>query len=142
MIIALTGKRGEEADGRASIILHLNSKLHGMGLKFGLLHVRNGKDEVKDSGPLLNKELYFSAIDRRGTLQTVVAYRKDTGFQFKCFADMNGYDFEAVAQALKENGFVEISKGGGELSRVWFILPNYPQYTTIDKLVNNFYYPS
>jgi hypothetical protein len=136
------GKKDGELGVRAPIILRLNPQLQGMDLKFGLLHVRDGKDEVKDSGPLLNKEIAFHEIDRRGTLQAVVVYPENIGFQFKCFVDIKGNDFEKVKKALEDNGFTEISQGGGKASRIWFILPEYKTYKTVDGLLDNFYYPS
>ena len=113
-----------------------------MGVLFGLLHVRDGKDQISDHGPLLNKEIYFEHADRRKTLESIVKYRKTIGFQFKCFVNHEGVPFKTIKKMLKKNGFRNISRGGGKSYRAWFILPEYPTCHTTDGILNNFFYPA
>jgi hypothetical protein len=129
--------------GTARIVLHLTDALLKLDLKFGVLHVRDGKDEVRDSGPILNEEIPFKAIDRHGTMEATIRYRKTLGFQFKCFVDYSGaYDDDKLEQLLKGAKFSNISKGQGPIHRIFFILDEYPVYDTIDKFTNNYFYPA
>jgi hypothetical protein len=126
----------------AHIVIRLSDDLQKLNLHFGLLHVRDGKDELKDSGPLLNEEIEFRAVDRRGTLEAVVKFSKRLGFQFKCFVDQGEYGYDRIETLLKDNKFVEISKGEGKRNRIWFILPDQSTYKTFDEFINNYYYPA
>jgi hypothetical protein len=126
----------------ARIIIHLSEELQKLNLRFEILHVRDGKDEVKDAGPLLNEEIPFRAIDRHGTLEANVKYSKRLGFQFKCFVNQGEYSYEKLEQALRGGQFIEITKGIGPRFRLFFILQDYPTYKTIDGFINNYYYPS
>lgn len=125
-----------------TIAITLSEELLNTLLRFGLLHVRDGKDEVPDHGPLLNKETYFNELDDRGTLIVKVAHDPGLGFQFKCFVDHRGYSFERVKKALEANGFYEVTKGEGKKFRAWFLLRNYNVCSTIDGIRNNFFYPA
>jgi hypothetical protein len=140
LLLILVPKGHDVATAR--IVIVLNDDLQKLNLKFWLLHVRDGKDEVRDAGPLLNEEIAFRPVDRRGTMEATVRYAKSLGLQFKCFAEQGNHTFETVETRLKDNGFVEISKGVGPKFRVFFILTEHPTYTTVDKFLNNYYYPS
>ncbi|UCE58911.1 MAG: hypothetical protein JSU63_15895 [Phycisphaerales bacterium] len=129
-------------NGSASIVLKLSDEVQNTNLEFGLLHVRDGKDQVSDKGPLLNKEISFKEIDRQGTVVAQVTYAKHIGFQFKCFVDHKGTSFDTVKDLLSINGYIGISKGGGKPFRAWFLLPDYNTCLTIDGITNNFYYPA
>lgn len=133
--------RGSEL-ATARIVIVLNDDLQKLNLRFWLLHVRDGKDEVKDAGPLLNEEIAFRSLDRHGTMEATVTYSKRIGFQFKCFAEQGEYTYEKVESLLKDSDFVEVSKGVGPKFRIFFILKEYPTYKTIDGFLNNYYYPS
>lgn len=124
------------------IVIHLSGELQRQSLKFFLLQVRNGKDEVPGAGPPLNKEIEFSKIDDRGNLEAIVRTPANSGFQFKCFVHYAPLEFQNVKKLLEEAGFDQISEGGGRSFRAWFLIKNYPVYTTKDGFVNNFYYPS
>jgi hypothetical protein len=126
----------------ARIVIRLDEDIQKLNLRFGLLHVRDGKDELRDSGPTLNEEIEFQAVDRRGTFEAVVKFSKRLGFQYKCFVDQGEHGFEKVEALLKSNRFVEISKGEGKRNRIWFILPEHPTYKTFDGFINNYYYPA
>ena len=130
------------SDSTVSIFLHVSMNLLDLGVLFGLLHVRDGKDQITDHGPLLNKEIYFEHADRRKTLESIVKHRKIMGFQFKCFVNHEGIPFKTVKKMLKKNGFKNISRGGGKSYRTWFILPEYPTCHTVDGILNNFFYPA
>lgn len=129
-------------DGSASIVLNLSEELQNKNLTFGLLHVRDGKDQISDKGPLLNREIVFREIDRHGTLVANVTYARQIGFQFKCFVDYKGTAFDEVKDLLSSNGYERISKGGGKPFRAWFLLADYRTCLTIDGFTNNFYYPA
>jgi hypothetical protein len=124
------------------IVLHLSEELRRLNLGFGVLHVRDGKDEVSDSGPLLNKEISFHEIDRHGNIEATITFSSQIGFQFKCFVDHKPYEYDNIKSLLEKNDFQHISIGKGKPFRIWFILPEYDTYTTIDGILNNFYYPS
>jgi hypothetical protein len=141
LILMLFVPRGSGVE-TTSIVIHLSDELQKLNLQFELLHVRDGKDQVKDSGPLLNEEVPFRPIDRHGTLEAAVTYRKRLGFQFKCFVNQGEVDYSKLEQLLKESGFVNISKGVGPRFRIFFVLQDYPTYTTIDGFLNNYFYPS
>jgi len=140
LVLVLIHRGNEVATVR--IVIVLNDDLQKLGLRFWLLHVRDGKDEIKDAGPLLNEEIAFKSLDRHGTMEATVTYSKRIGFQFKCFVEQVDYPYERVEQLLKESDFSEPSKGVGPKYRIFFILKEYPTYKTIDGFVNNFYYPS
>ncbi|MGI0016320.1 MAG: hypothetical protein ACREBU_23110 [Nitrososphaera sp.] len=126
----------------ARILIHLSEDLRKLNLHFGLLHVRDGKDEVSDKGPLLNEEIVFTEIDRLGNIEATIRFSKHLGFQFKCYVDYRPYEFDEVNRLLEGNNFLDISRGEGKPFRIWFILPGYTTYKTVDGIVNNFYYPS
>jgi hypothetical protein len=129
----------------AKIRILLNEKILDKNITFGVLHVRDGKDEVQESGPLLNDELFFKDVaSAPKEKEVVVNYRGNLGFQFKCFADYedSGLSLNEVAQLLEENGFRDIREGGAQKKRVWFLLEGFPTYTTVDHLINNFFYPA
>ena len=143
---ASSNRHGEsirtEQDGSASIVLDLSEELQNKILTFCLLHVRDGKDQIPDKGPLLNREIVFEEIDRHGALIARVTYAKRLGFQFKCFADHKGTPFDEVKALLSSNGYEGIGKGRGKPFRAWFLLPEYTTCRTIDGITNNFYYPA
>jgi len=141
LVLLLFFPKGSEA-ASARIVINLSDELQNLNLRFELLHVRDGKDEVKDAGPLLNEEILFRAIDRHGTLEATVKYSKRLGFQFKCFVNQGEYDYGRLEQLLKDNHFTEISKGVGPKFRIFFILPDYQTYKTVDGFLNNYFYPS
>lgn len=137
------GDVSQEKETQATrIVIKLPPELRQPTLDFGLLHVRDGKDEVADSGPLLNKEIPFTQIDRLGSMEAVVESVVPLGFQFKCYVDHSGLEFEKVKELLETAGFGHVSKGAGKPFRAWFIVPEYPTYQTVDGMLNNFFYPS
>lgn len=126
---------------KANIFLRVPDEILGSRTKFGLLHVRDGEDEVSDRGPLLNKVRWFGEVDKRRNVGTSVRYAKNLGFQFKCFADYKEISFDRVKQVLENNGYLSVRKGRGKAKRAWFIHPDYPPYKTLDGIDNNFFYP-
>ncbi len=125
------------------IVIELEEGLLIEKLTFGLLHVRDGKDQVPESGPLLNNELFFERTNYR-RLEVSVRYRGNLGFQFKCFVDYGetGLSFEEIADLLMRSGFQFVSKGAGKPFRAWFLLDDYDTCVTVDKITNNFFYPA
>jgi hypothetical protein len=87
-------KRGKTT---TPITLQLPRKLaEDERLKFGLLHVRDGKDQAIEQGSLLNKTYWFRELngtrrasadigDATTTLEASPKHAKALGFQFKCF---------------------------------------------------------
>ncbi len=126
---------------KTEIFLKVPEEVLNTEIKFGLLHVRDGKDEVSDRGELLNKINWFKKVDRQGNLKTSVRYTKNLGFQFKCFADYMDINFDQLKEVLEKNGYLRVTKGEGKAKRVWFIHPDYPSCKTVDKIENNFFYP-
>ena len=127
---------------KAKISLKVPDSVLNSGTTFGLLQIRDGNDEFSNSGPLLNKEIFFNKIDQRGNFIVSINYTKNLGFQFKCFADYTGITFEHLKETLEKNGYIYVSKGKGKMMRAWFIHPDYSICKTVDKLINNYYYPS
>jgi hypothetical protein len=126
------------------IVLHLTEELQQLNLHFGVIHVRDGKDQT-DHGRLLNEEIPFEPIDRGGTLKATITYKKSLGVQFKCFVDQGPYEYEKIEQMLKNAGFSNISKGEGQKFHIFFILNGKPYSTTEsipERHLNNFVYPS
>jgi hypothetical protein len=140
VVLLVTHKGGDTASAR--IIIHLPEDLQKLNLQFGVLHVRDGKDEVLGTGDIVNEEIPFRSVDRQGTMEATITYTKRLGFQFKCFVDHRQYEYAQIERLLKEAGFLDPSEGGGKKFRIWFILEGYPTYTTIDGFMNNYYYPS
>lgn len=126
---------------KVDIFLKIPDEILDTGTKFGLLHVRDGKDEVSNRGPLLNKATWFRKVDKRNNLRTSVYYAKNLGFQFKCFADYKEIDFDRVKEVLEKNGYLSVAKGKDKPKRTWFIHPGYPTCKTVDEIENNFFYP-
>ena len=127
---------------RETVIIKVPELVLSSATKFGLLHVRDGKDEVSDKGPILHKEHYFKKIDRRGHLKVSIRYTRNLGFQFKCFADYTGITFEELKETLEQDGYLDVRRGAGRPMRAWFICPDYSPCTTVDGIKNNFFYQS
>lgn len=106
--------------------------------KFGLLHVRNGKDEVADHSPLLNKEKWFANVGPQTTQIVTVRYKKNLGFQYKCFVDYANLSFERLRAELEDTGYKSITPWEGKRGRAGFIHPRDPVCETIDGYTNNF----
>lgn len=125
---------------KVEIFLKVPKEILCTRTNFGLLHVRDGKDEVSDRGPLQNKVKWFKKVDERGDLRTSVRYTKNLGFQFKCFADYRKIDFDRLKEVLEKNKFLNFTKGEGKAKRAYFIHPDYPICKTVDGIENNFFY--
>jgi hypothetical protein len=123
-------------------VIHISDELRIPSFRFGLLHVRDGKDDVRSSGPLINKEIPFEEIDRLGNMEAVVESVTSLGFQFKCYVDHEEHNFGELKNLLEGAGFTQVSEGAGRPFRAWFILPGYTTYVTTDGITDNFYYPS
>jgi len=126
---------------KTEILLNVPEKALNTGTKFGLLHVRDGKDEVSDRGELSNKIHWFKKVDQQGNLKISMRYTRNLGFQFKCFADYKEISFGQLKEMLEEKGYLHVTRGEGKAERIWFILPDYPSCKTLDKIENNFIYP-
>ena len=109
-------------------------------LKYSVLLVRHGKDEVKESGNLLNKMLEFEGYNPKVAKLRV---HKVLGTQFKCFVDYkSGEQFGKIKSFLEKNGFKEVSQDDDRYkNRAWFIHPDYSTRITVDGYINNFVHP-
>ena len=124
------------------ISINVSEELLNTGAKFGLLHVRDGKDEDPDRGPKKNKKRWFKKIDKRGNLRTSVRYTKNLGFQFKCFADYREINFDRFKEMLEKNKYRNVSKGEGKVkNRAYFIHYGHPTCKSIEGFENNYFYP-
>ena len=61
---------------KAEIIIQPPADLDGRSIKFGLLHVRDGKDEIDDRGPLLNKVHWFKPAKNSLGLKVHLRYQE------------------------------------------------------------------
>lgn len=128
----------------ATVAIHVPIELVVPEIKFGLCHVRDGKEQTAgEVTPIKNKALPFRRVDDRGHFQCNVRHRKRLGFQFKCFVDYSVMPREKGIALLTDHGFQYISLGAGKPNRLWFILPEYAIHKTTDNppLLNNFFYP-
>ena len=132
-------KRFRLASG--TIRLKLSEDLPDRRIRLMVRHVRDGKDEVDDKGPLLNEDKEFSSA--RGNAEWVVTlrYLKNLGFQFKCYVEYPPDQKEIVIPFLASSEFREVSPDGTHPNRVWFLLPRVPTCETVDHYTNNFYHP-
>jgi len=129
---------------KVEIDLKVPREILNTGTKFGLLHVRDGKDEVTDKGKLRNKKRWFKEVGEVGqqvTLRASVRYTKKLGFQFKCFADYKGIGFKKLKKALQKRRYSDVGEDVGRRGRAWFIHPAYSSCQTVDRIKNNFFYP-
>jgi hypothetical protein len=140
VVLLFVQKSSDSASTR--IVIQLTDELQRANLRFGVLHARDGKDDIPGSGPILNEEVSFKQLDRHGTMEATISYSKRLGFQFKCFVDHGELEYEKIKQLLEDAGFLEISKGQGKRFRIWFILKGYPTYQTMDGFINNYFYPA
>ncbi len=132
--------KGSEAKDTATIKLYAPQLISNKQLSFGMLHVRDGKDQIPDHGPLLNKEILPIAND--SNLVFTTEYTKHLGFQFKLYVDYRGINYEEIRALLENTNVTSVSQGGGKSARAWFILPKYEVCTTNDGFTNNYYYPA
>jgi len=138
-------KLAEQRELTTSVIgIHVPIELVVPEIRFGLCHVRDGKEQTAgEVTPIKNKALPLKAIDGRGHLQCIVRHNKRLGFQFKCYVDHSTMPSDRVISLLTAAGFQYPSQGEGKPNRIWFIDPQYAIHTTADNppLLNNFFYP-
>lgn len=112
-------------------------------VEFGVLHVRDGKDQVEDSGELLNEKLRLQETENdRAELAAKIAFRRELGFQFKFFVDCDDVEFGTVAEPLRSDGYKNVNEAESTANRVFFLHPDFPTCETTDGHINNFYYPA
>lgn len=118
---------------------------------FGVLHVRNGRDDIKERGPILNKEYPFTELKMpqavgggaESTMTVTFSYDKGLGVQFKCFVDYKGITFAEIEPLLRRMpGIHEIGPGDSHLRlhRAWFLLSGFSVVNTDEGIHNNFSY--
>ena len=112
------------------------------GTRFGVIHVRDGKDEVKGDEDPINRIKYFRVRWETGTGTVRIRYRKHLGCQFKCFVDCAAIPSEQVAQLLRDKGFEDVSRDHQISTRTWLIDPRFVKTETKDGYINNFFHPS
>lgn len=113
-------------------------------LRFSLFHVSDGHYGGDEVVSLLNVAKHFRRDDGEATrLKAKVRYERRLGCQFKCFADFDGLSFGEVKQLLeKQADITDVTLGGGEPNRAWFLLERYPVVETKEGFRNNFRYPA
>ena len=105
---------------------------------FGLRFIRDGKDEMKDRRPLVNRDYPFSP---EGTSLVVrFRYSKALGCQFKPYFQCRKGSPQEIQEALEKAGWTAISPDENEPLRLWFLWPDQPRYTTRDGFVNHYLY--
>ena len=111
-----------------------------LGLKYSVLLVKYGKDEVVGPEKLLNKEIVFEGYNPKVAR---IRIHKVLGAQFKCFVDYKSEDqFDKIKGFLEKNGFREITHDDDKYKkRAWFIHPDFSTCKTVDGYVNNFAHP-
>lgn len=139
LLFLLEKCRKAEKISKTTIKFNLSPELKSESITFGLLHIRNGKDQIPDHGPLLNQKVAPYLEGNR--LAFKIKHIQRLGFQFKCFADYRGVEFAEIKSELEKAGFSFVSQGAGKAGRAWFILPKYEICTTIDGFTNNFFLP-
>ena len=107
------------------------------GCKFALLHVCNGR-ESGGPRPFINRVVELAPFGDRGELRAFVSSNHNAGFTFKCFVELAGLSFKAVADELKRRGFLEPTVGEGKVRRAWFLLEG---YDIVVEHRNNYYFP-
>ncbi len=110
------------------------------GWRLMLRHVRDGKDEVDDKGPLRNRDLPFTTGGSERFVK--IEYEKTLGFQFKCYLDTDEDEVGSVKSWLDERGFEKIDDDETKQGRIWFLLPTAPRCKTVDGYINNYYHPN
>lgn len=113
------------------------------GCRFGLNVARIGaNDKTLMQKISLNMEIAFEAYGRRGDFEAVVGTSRNRGFQYKCFIDLNGLDYQEVKTAMTGRGFiVDDSPGSGKVARLWFLLPDEEVVVTPEGIRDNYFYP-
>jgi hypothetical protein len=130
-----------DAKAEETIRLRVTDELQRRNLQFGVLHVRDGKEQTADYGPLLNDPLFLEPEDGN-RYSTTIEYTKRLGVQFKCFVNYGDNDYDDIERLLEEAGYDSISQGAPGSRRAWFLLREYREYETPTGEVNNFHYPA
>ena len=126
---------------RAKIYLNFLQAIPDDKIRFFVRHIRDGKDEVEDRGPLLNKDKRFRPTKRNNEWVVTVSYSKNLGFQFKCYVDFPTELKDKVIKFLENNGLSKVSSDETLPNRLWFLIPKAPTCETVDHYINNFYGP-
>jgi exoribonuclease II len=130
----------------ASIDLRVSARVMAdERLRFGLLHVRDGREQEGGSEPI-NKTQWFEIQSGSVgsadlvTLTATTRYRRALGLQFKCFVDHKGAEFESVSEILAHEAAIREITRSARPHRASFLLASYP--TTSDRgFTNNFLFP-
>ena len=100
-------------------------------LKYSVLLVKYGKDEVVKAERLLNKEIKFEGYNPKIAR---IRVHKVHGAQFKCFVDYKSEDqFDKIKEFLEKNGFKEVTHDDDRYKkRAWFIHPDFSTCKTVE----------
>lgn len=112
------------------------SKIGGYKVKFGVLHVQNDDETIR------NTVHWFEKIPT-GELYVAIRHPRNLGFQYKCFVDSkcNLSQISTYLTGKKyKNKYKDIS-GGSIPNRFWFILAKNQIAEDYRGNVNNYYYP-
>jgi hypothetical protein len=138
--------RSRRAKKQAVIELPLSGMLfEDSRFRFGLLHVKDGRDQSAEQSPLVNTTHWFEqASGDRPRLVVSLRYTKRLGAQFKCFADYREMGVEEAERVLGgEEAIGVVNRAGAPgSSRVWFLLHSHETVATSDGFANNFIDPA
>jgi hypothetical protein len=133
--------RLDENVEQTTISFRVTDELQRENLEFGVLHVRDGKEQANDYGPLLNDSLFMEQEDGN-RYSTTLKYDKRLGAQFACFVNYGDSDYDHIRRLLEQADFRHVTQGPRGSRRAWFLLPEYAEHRTPTGEVNNFHYPA
>ena len=124
----------------AIVRLKLSRPLPSSDVRLVLRHVRDGKDEVSDKGPLLNEDHEFWVGSSKHEWLVTTSCQRNIGFQFKCYVDYPASLRDEIMTFLGMSGFTEVSPDETLPNRLWFLLPKAPICETVDHYTNNYFH--
>lgn len=144
-ILSYVGLRAWRALRKSSAVVFLqladDSKVSG--IKLSMRHMRDGKDEIKDSGGLINEDRKFRKEWFRNTWVAETFYTGNLGFQFKCHIDFPESLRSEALDFIGKNGFIEPTNDETVKGRIWFLIPGVAICKTKDvpPYTNNYFHP-
>jgi hypothetical protein len=106
--------------------------LSTLNIQPGLLYVRDGKDELPERGPVVNKVVPFLVTDAAGVYRARFRKSKALGCQFKVFFDSELEDAAEVTNERSQSGFLDPTAEDRRAGRIWVLLRDFPICVTVD----------
>lgn len=115
------------------------------GIRYALLHVRDGTDAVAGDEPPANKTIEFKRVSPT-TLEATVVYRRGLGCQFKCFFDVRDEEISVkdierfmAGKRWRLDDPKPVDIDGYRCTRYYFLLlDKYRLLETNDHFTNNY----